>query len=296
MSTVNASEAFINLNGTVLRSGIPVLTADNRGFRYGDGIFETMLARDGRIRLAAYHFERLINGLRYLQFTIPASFTAEHLAAQVAELCRQNGHALARVRLAAFRGEGGLWDLSGMAPSYLIQSWEVEEGSPGGLEAGGGMTRGAAGAAGVSLDVFEGGRKACDPLSNLKSANYLVYVLASLYAQKRGLSDCLVLNSRDRIADSTIANVFYIKNGRIYTPPLSEGGVAGVMRRHLLEALPGAGWGVAEKETTTRDLETADEIFLTNAVRGIRPVSSFRGIVLDSSLTTIIQKNILATL
>lgn len=289
MATVNASAAFINLNGTVLRSEIPILTGDNRGFRYGDGVFETMLARDGSIRLAAYHFERLMNGLRYLQFTIPASFTAEHLATQVAELCRQNGHALARVRLTAFRGEGGLEGLVDVAPSYLIQSGGMEEEDPGWLG-------GAAGMAGVSLDVFEGGRKACDPLSNLKSANYLVYVLAGLYAQKKGLSDCLVLNSRDRVADSTIANVFYIKDGRVYTPPLSEGCVAGVMRRHLLEALPDAGWRVAEKETTIQDLETADEIFLTNAVRGVRPVRSFRGMVLDSSLTTTIHKEIIATI
>lgn len=276
MATVNASAAFINFNGTILRSGTPVLTADNRGFRYGDGVFETMLVRDGRIRLGAFHFERLLSGLRYLQFTPSAAFTEAGLAGQVEELCRQNGHTLARVRLTAFRGDGGLGDGVEAAPSYIIQSWEVEV-----------MQEE------VTLDVFEGGRKACDPLSNLKSANYLVYVLATLYAGKQGLSDCLVLNSRDRVADSTIANVFYIKNGQLYTPPLSEGCVAGVMRRYLLETLPGAGWAVAEKETTVRDLETADEIFLTNAIRGIRPVRSFRGMVLASSLTEIVHKKVL---
>lgn len=258
------------------------MTADNRGFRYGDGLFETMFVVQGRIRLGDYHFDRLLAGMRFLQFDIPPFFV-EKLRTQVLELCEANGQPAigpveaanrpagvaeqltraARVRLVIFRGDSSLGGPIDSFPNYILQSWPLPAAS--GLNPDG-----------LALGVFPDGRKACDALSNLKSNNYLLYTLATHYAQEQGLDDCLVLNSYDRPADSTIANLFYIRQGRFYTPPLSEGGVAGVMRRYLLEALPRAGYSVQEQATTIEDLLAADELFLTNALKGIRWVRSLR--------------------
>src|SRR5262249_14132579 len=158
-------------------------------------------------------------------------FFQESLVEQVLQLCRANGHSrLARVRLVVFRGEGNLFDPADPQAHYIIQSWS--------------LSAGASQVGGIAIGIFPDGRKACDALSNLKSNNYLLYVLAAQYAGKRGWQDCLVLNSRERLADSTIANLFYIRKGEFYTPPLAEGCVSGVMRRYLLEALPGAGYVV----------------------------------------------------
>jgi branched-chain amino acid aminotransferase len=267
---------FINFNGEVLPSSTAVLTADNRSFRYGDGLFETIKVADGRILLGNYHFERLLAGVRLLQFEEETPFfTAEKLGEQVLELCKRNGHeAFARVRLVVFRGNGGLYDPIDHLPNFIIQSWSLDPRSSELNEEG------------LVIDVFPHGRKPCDAYSNLKSNNYLLYAMAALYAQQNQLNDCLVLNSYDRIADSTIANLFYCKQGHVYTPPLPEGCVAGVMRRYLIEVLPGIGYPVLEKATTREDLESADEVFLSNALKGIKWVRSFGAATYGCSLTT----------
>ena len=273
---------FINFNGEVLSSNTTVLTADNRSFRYGDGLFETIKVANGRILLGNYHFERLLAGVRLLQFEEETPFfTAEKLGEQILELCKRNRHeAFARVRLVVFRGNGGLYDPIDHLPNFIIQSWSLDPRSSELNEEG------------LVIDVFPHGRKSCDAYANLKSNNYLLYVMAALYAQQNQLNDCLVLNSYDRIADSTIANLFYCKQGHIYTPPLAEGCVAGVMRRNLLEILPGIGYPVQEKVTTREDLESADEVFLTNALKGIKWVKSFGGTTYGCHLITSISDSI----
>jgi branched-chain amino acid aminotransferase len=266
---------FINFNGNILRSDTAILTADNRGFRYGDGLFETMKVVQGRLLLERYHFERLLSGIRLLQFGPSPSFTPEKLVVQVRDLCKINGHqALARVRLVVFREDGDLYDAVSHSPQYVIQSFPLSPQSSQLNEQG------------LVIDVFPDGRKSCDVLANLKSNNYLLYALAALYARGHQLNDCLVLNSHDRIADSTIANLFYCSQGKIYTPPLTEGCVAGVMRRRLLKVLPNAGYSVQEKETTRDDLEGAEEVFLTNALKGIKWVRSFGTATYDCQLIT----------
>lgn len=238
-----------------------------------------MAVKNGRIRLADLHFDRLTAGARYLQLGLSSPFTAEQLAGEVGTLCEKNGHSVsARVRLVLFRGEGGIReggisDGQGALPNYIIQTSPLP---PANDE----FNRD-----GLSIGLFPDARKACDPLSNLKSNNYLLYVLAGIYGQKQGNDDCLVLNSQDRIADSTIANLFFVKAGRIYTPPLSEGCVAGVMRRFLLGMLPAAGFDCSEKPVTVEDLAGVDEIFLTNALKGIKWVGSFRARTYTHRLT-----------
>jgi branched-chain amino acid aminotransferase len=272
------SPDWINYDGQLLRSDTPLFTAANRSFRYGDGLFETMMVRDGRLCLSTYHFDRLFSGMQFL--SLRKTFTRQDLEAQILELCQKNGNPpRSRVRMVVFR-DVGAYPIS-PTPHFIIESWPLP-----------GET--ALNDKGLIIDVFPDGRKACDTLANLKSNNYLLYTLATLYAQKYVLDDCLVLNSQDRIADSTIANLFYVKNGQFYTPPLSEGCVAGVMRRYLLENMPHAGFPIVEKSVTPEDLLNADEIFLTNAIRGIRWVSSFRMTKLTNSLTASIYKQLIA--
>jgi branched-chain amino acid aminotransferase len=276
---------FINFNGISLSSGTAIITADNRGFRYGDGLFETMRVSQGRIVLASYHFERLADGMRLLQFKFPPSFITGKLAAEIPELCRRNGHTdFARVRLVVFRGNSGSDNPEDDLPHYIIQS--------GPLEAWDREWKGE----GLLIDLFPGGRKSCDAFSSLKSNNYLLYSMAARYAQGQGWDDCLVLNSYGRIADSSIANLFYCKDGTIYTPPLSEGCVAGVMRRFLLETAQQSGFRVEEKMTGAEDLESAGEVFLTNSIRGIRRVGRFRQSVYAHALADALRDILLDAL
>ncbi|MDX2045682.1 MAG: aminotransferase class IV [Chitinophagaceae bacterium] len=262
-------QGFFIYNGKFYNDDETVIGPDNRSFRYGDGLFETMRLSNGRIPLAAYHFERLFAGLQLLRFDIPKHFTTSFLAEQIQKLCIKNkAEKAARVRLNVFRGNGGLFDPDNLRPNYIIQCMPLDEDKLQWNENG------------LLVDVFADGRKTCDRFSSLKSNNYLLYAMAALHAKKNQLNDCLVLNIRDRVADSTIANVFLVKENHIYTPPLSEGCVAGVMRRYLIEKLQvsgEAGYKFEERQVTVRELEKADEVFLTNAFYGIKWVKEFAG-------------------
>lgn len=275
---------MMNFDGAILPVGQGILTADNRGFRYGDGLFETMLAIEGKVRLWPYHFERLLSGMQMLRFEPTAQFVTA-IEQQILELCAMNGGVTeavhSRVRLTVFRGDGSLTDAIDTFPHYIIQSSPWPSGPDGWNTEG------------LAIDIFAGGCKACDAYATLKSNNCLLYSLAAMYGRERGLGDCLVLNSHGRLADSTIANLFYIKDHRFYTPPLSEGCVAGVMRRFLLEALPRAGYPVREQPVSPEELAGANEVFLTNALRGIRWVRSFRGITYGNRLAAAVHEQII---
>lgn len=278
---MSTSPLWINYNGNLLAAGTPFLNAGSRAFRYGDGLFETMLVEDHRIRLASYHFDRLTSGMGFLRFRTPPGLTREQLTHEILGLCNHNGHSrLSRVRLVVFRNQGEIFDPAVSEPHYVIESWPLPEPSQ------------ELAPQGLVIDVFPEGRKACDSLASLKSNNYLLYLLAARYAGENKLGDCLVLNSRETVADTAISNVFYFRAGLCYTPPLADGGVAGVMRRHLLASMPEAGFPVEERTVTIQDLLAADEVFLTNAIRGIRWVAAFRESRYRNTLTTVLYQKL----
>ena len=275
---------FICLNGKILRAEDPVLLASNRGYRYGDALFETMKVASKNILLETYHFERLFAGLRLLQFEVPKLLTREKLCKEVLLLAEKNhcGN-LARIRLSVFRGNGGVYDEE-RTPQYLIECWPLNE-SLNRLNENG-----------LVIDIFPAARKSCDSFSHLKSANYLPYTMAAIYAKANKLNDCLVLNTDGNIADATIANVFLIKEGVVITPGPDQGCVNGVMRRHLLEKMKDAGYSIQENPVSVSTLEEADEVFLTNAISGIRWVKQFRDNVYSNNLTVEIYNRFIKTI
>ncbi len=254
----------ICFNGKIVSEAEPVLRASNRGYRYGDGLFETMKVVNGKILLGDYHFERLFSGLSLLKFEIPSLFTPEKLQQEILTLCRKNEcERLARIRLSVFRGNGGLYDAD-KTLQYLIECWPLNE------------TINNLNENGLVIDIYPDAEKGCDKFSNLKSANFLPYSMAALFAKENKLNDCLLLNINGSIADSTIANVFIIKNGVVITPGLEDGCVNGVMRKHLIEKLQTMGYKLRIEAITVSTLKAADEVFLTNAINGIRWVKQFR--------------------
>ncbi len=257
------SSSFLNYNGKLYPADKLLISPNNRSFRYGDGFFETIKMMNGKILLRSLHFERLFSSLETLQFDKPKLFTADMLEQQITELAVKNKHTLlGRVRLMVFRGDGGLYDTEDNHPNYLIQTWEMSAANNKLNENG------------LMVDIFPDARKACDKYSAVKNNNYLGYVMAALWAKKYKLNDALVLNSNDRIADATIANVFIIKDGIIKTPALTEGCVAGVTRRYILQCLRKESIPVEEAAITLEDIADASEIFLTNAAYGMRWVAS----------------------
>lgn len=274
----------ICFNGKIIPATEPLLLAANRGYRYGDGLFETIKVANGHLLLASCHFERLFSGLVILKFDVPKLFVQEKLQNEILALVKKNScEERARVRVSVFRGNGGLYD-DDRTLQYIIESWPLSD-SVDKLNENG-----------LLVDIFPDARKSCDKFSNLKSANFLPYSMAALFAKENKLNDCFVLNTHERICDATIANIFWIKDGNTFTPPLQEGCVNGVMRRYLLEKMRDAGYGIQEIPANVSDLESADEVFLSNAVNGIRWVGQFRNKKYGNTTTVKIYNDLVRTI
>jgi branched-chain amino acid aminotransferase len=243
-------------NGTIFQEQEPSLHPNNRSFRYGDGLFETIRYANGQMPLWDLHMARLFQGLSALKIGTGKLFTPELLLKQVANLCQKNNLRHARIRITVSRGEGGILEPTALTPDYIIQTWPLDEPMP------------RFNTNGLHLRVYPDGRKSADALATLKSTNYLLYAMAALHAKEQKANDAIVLNHLDRIADCSIANIYWVDGQQVYTTPLSEGPVAGVMRTYLLSKV-----NCIERVAAPEDILQASEVFITNAVRGIQWVS-----------------------
>jgi branched-chain amino acid aminotransferase len=253
------AEYFI-FNGKLERTSNPVLTVSTRGLRYGDGLFETIRYANEQLHLIHAHLHRLWSGMEALQFDIPGLFTPESIIRDIQSLIKKNRHNRARIRLTVFRGDGGLYDPVSHRPQVIIESCELPAYSS------------LAHQHGLWVGIYQELRKTTDPINNVKHNNCLPYILGARYAQTNRLNDALILNTNNQVCDSTIANLFLLKNNRLYTPALSEGCVAGVFRQAVIDCLRSTDWAVVEKSISIEEARSADELFLTNAIRLIRPV------------------------
>ncbi len=249
---------YVNLNGKITSAAETYIPVDNGAFRYGYGLFETMLVKEGKIGLLQYHMERLFGGLKQLYFEIPPLMTPEYLEKEVLQTVKKNKlDALCRVRLQLFAAGGGLFGLENKHPSFVIECFPLDENTlllnENGLVAG----------------IAAGLAKSMDSLGNLKSCNALIYAIAARQAKAHKWNDALICNTKGAIIESAIANIFWVKNVTVYTPPLKSGCVAGVMRRYIMEKIP-----VIEKDLSIEELADADEVFFTNAIKKIKWVGA----------------------
>ncbi len=259
MNTLN--EHFFIYDGKFYREGTHVTGTGNRSLMYGDGLFETMRVQNGTIINRSLHFERFFQGIRLLKFRGTENYSDDYFVQKIQQLLQKNNiQDHARVRLMAFRSNELQNEKIGL--NYMIEAWSIES---------------------VSTDynvllktgLFRDLTKSCDHYSNIKSNNYLPSIMAMIYARENNFDECLILNSNGRICESAIANLFIIKDGIIYTPALSEGCVAGIVRKWLIENLPSSDFQLIQKEITVGEVMSADEMFLTNSIKPIRRVASF---------------------
>jgi len=275
---------YFNYNGKTYKDQTPVLQASSRGLRYGDGIFETMKSINGRLQFTDEHFARLWHGMQVLQFSIPRHFTPDSLQEEIVSLLLKNGHhQMARIRITVFRGDGGLYDAVNHIPNYIIQSWPLPDES------------GAWNSNGLVLGIYNDAKKSCDVLSNLKHNNFLPYVMAAMHAKNEKWNDAILLNTAGRICDSTIANIFTVKDDLVCTPSLAEGCIAGIMRKNMLQELAKMNLRVLETELTIDDLLAADEVFLTNSIHHMRWVRSIGNKIYANNRAQKIYHDVFAT-
>jgi branched-chain amino acid aminotransferase len=229
----------------------------SRSFIYGDLLFETIRVMNGDICFADKHFNRLMKSAKLLHFETD-SLTYDIFNRQI--LGKLAGKKDARVRFVLYRNTEGFY-----IPTSNDIKWDIEIFPL--ITEGKFCNR---------LGIFNEYKKSCNKLSNIKSGNALIYVLAGLYARQNNFDDCLILNEHGRIAEAISSNIFIVKGATLYTPPLSEGCVDGVMKHVVIEKAKEHGISAEEITLTQNQLLDADEVFLTNAMNGIVPVNSFQ--------------------
>jgi len=254
----------ISLNGRLVHTDKLSATLLLRGVYYGDGLFESMRIHGGRINFWSYHRERLLRGMDYLGMEFPEEWSVD----QLPELIRTTAGDWpeARVRLTVLRSTGGLYTPATDQVQLLAEAIPLDsELYP--LNDSGWTV-------GYYPESFP---LAGSTLSNLKTCNSLPYILAARFRKKQELDEVLLTNQHGRIVEGTAWNLFCRKATKLYTPPLSEGPLDGVMRRVVMEVAPTVGWEMHEKALTPTLVLEADSIYLTNAVRGIRWVRDLDG-------------------
>lgn len=258
---------FINYNGRLYPDAEALFRTDNRAFRFGEGLIETMLWRKGQIRFFNDHMERLNSSLETLHW--PAfPISAHQLAKEIEQIVKSNlTEDNVMVRLQVFRlnkDENIHFLLECMPLEAGIFNWQEH---------------------GLSLGISQNIIKSADSLANLKTTSRMGYTLAAQEAVQQGWDDILLTDTRGQIVESSISNIFWITEEAVYTPPLSSGCIAGIMRKKLLQANTLAALPVYECNLDHTSLNQATEIFLSNAIRGIQPVTFFNGNTYPSLIT-----------
>ncbi|WP_299117405.1 aminotransferase class IV [uncultured Winogradskyella sp.] len=260
---------MININGNLISLQDAKISIENRGYKYGDALFETLKVVNGKIFFFEDHYFRLMASMRILRMEIPMTFTMEFLEGEILKTVEANDllQSSARVRLNVDRGEGGKYmpdEDSSVAynivaetlsnPFYPVNSFDN-----------------------YVVDLYKDYYMAPGLLSGLKSNNKAIQVIGSIYAKENGLDNCLVLNTSKSVIETLNGNLFLVKGDTIKTPPLEDGCLKGVMRKQILALLQNnPNYTIEEASISPFELQKADELFMTNTIVGIQSIGQYR--------------------
>lgn len=255
---------MINSNGnnsTALNS-----LSQNRGFLYGDAVFETVKIVNSKILFLEDHYFRLMASMRILRMEIPMDFTMEFFEEQVLTTVTNNGFAQSsRARITVYRNDGGFYLPTTNTISFLIHASPLDnkdyllESRP------------------CEVDLYKDFYISKQLLSTLKTTNKVLHVTASIYADENDLDNCILLNESKNVVEVLQGNIFMLQGNRLITPPVSEGCCNGILRKQLLLlAKKIEGLEVIEEVISPFDLQKADELFYTNVIKGIQSITKYR--------------------
>lgn len=256
---------MINSNGT-LSENIKI-SINNRGFRYGDALFETLKVVRTKILFWEDHYFRLMASMRILRMEIPMNFTMEYLEQQIMNTIVANGfvESNCKVRLLIHREEGGLYKPDTNKIGFIITvEKHIQDHYLLNDEA-------------YEVDLFKDFYVSADLLSTLKTNNKVLNVVAFIYAEENDLQNCLLLNNSKNVVEALNGNIFLLKGNILKTPPLTDGCLKGIMRKQVMEivkTMPEI--SLVEASISPFEIQKADELFITNVIQGIQPVTKYR--------------------
>ena len=274
---------MINSNGKLLSEQQAKLSVFNRGLAYGDALFETIKTLNGKILFWEDHYFRLMASMRILRMEIPMAFTPESLESQILELLthyNSNSNSF-RVKFTVFRNQGGFYTPHTNDVSYFITAESLE------------ADLYLLNTSDYRVELFKDFYVAPGLLSTLKTNNKVLNVLGSVYAKENQYDNCLLLNTNKSIVEALNGNLFLVKDKVIKTPPLEDGCLKGIMRKQILEIIKKIpDFECVEASISPFELQKADELFVTNVIQGIQPITAFR----KKNFTTTVSQSILAKL
>ena len=213
---------MLNYNGNLVAFDDVKITPNNRAFKYGDSVFETIKVVHGKLVFWEEHYFRLMASMRMLRMKIPMNFTLEFLEEQILKTVSVNeNNKNTRARLSVTRKDGGFYTPNTNEIDYLIESQEIEYSTK----------------ASYKVDLFKDFYMYSGHLSTVKTNNKLIHTLASIYAKENELDNCILLNERKGVVEVTNASLFLIKGTLIKTPPLSEGCLKGIAREKVISVI-----------------------------------------------------------
>ncbi|GJH40363.1 aminotransferase class IV [Capnocytophaga sp. HP1101] len=257
----------LNYNGNLITDSDTILTVKNRAFRYGDGVFDICKYSYQKLIFWEEHYLRLMASMRILRMDIPMVFSMEYLEEEILTLIKANGleSKPAQVRMSVFRKEGGNYTPFTNEVDYIIETeamnnpFYVLNEEP------------------YEVELFKDFYIQPDLLANIKHINRTANVLGSIFAEENEYQNCILLNSNKSIAGMLNGNLFVVQGNTLRTPPLTDGALNGITRKMLIKTLNKTqDYEVIETSISPFELQKADELFLTNSLIGIQPISQYR--------------------
>lgn len=252
---------MINLNGVFYSKSEAVLSSQNRTFKYGDGLFETIKYENDSIYFLEDHYFRLMSSMRMLRMEIPMYFTLDFFEQEILKSIHKNKLKSARVRVTVFRKEGGLYTPVTNKIDYLIEVERLnKEVKPAYI-----------------IDIFTDFYNYSGMLSTLKTTNRLLNVLGGIYASENNLDNCILINEKKMVVEALNGNIFMVVGNSIKTPPLTEGCIKGIARKKIIETITNlSNYKLEETAILPFELLKSDEIFITNVIKGIQPITNYK--------------------
>lgn len=256
---------MINFNGSIVSQDTNVLT-HNRAFLYGDGVFETVKIVNNKILFLEDHYFRLMASMRVVRMEIPMNFTMEYFEQQILLTSSENNFGKSsRARITVYRNDGGYYLPQNNTVSFIIHT-SVLENSLYFIEK-----------EHYEVDLYKDFYITKQLLSSIKTTNKIINITGSIFADENSLDNCLLLNDSKNVVEALQGNVFMVLGNKLITPPISEGCLNGIMRKQILVlAKKIEGLEVLEEIISPFDLQKADELFVTNVIKGIQPITKYR--------------------
>lgn len=259
------AEFFIS-NGILKRSSEPELKINNRAFLFGDGFFESIIAYNQNIPFLDLHLKRINQAIKVFQFTNSDVFTNPALLKdQIIYLARKNKlYKTYKIRITIYRETGGLYKPTSNKFNFIIQTFKLD------------AEKFDFNRKGLKIDVYDELKICYSPFSKFKTINSLPYIFAQQFAAKNNLDDVILLNYKNDVVETSNSNILLFIDNKIFTPSIESGCVDGISRHIIINILNDFKIPVIQAPFNIELVKSADEILLSNAIKGIQNVLAFQ--------------------